>query len=46
MLIKYTFYRNKLDSAFETKIHVLRQSVWVSIHKHKEMNTLTIYKFQ
>jgi hypothetical protein len=46
MLTKYTFYRNKLDSAFENKIHVLWQPVWVFIHKHKELNTLTIYMFQ
>jgi len=46
ILIKYTFYRNKPESAFENKIHVLLQSVWVSIHKQKEVNTLSKYMFQ
>jgi hypothetical protein len=34
-MIKYTFYRNKLGSAFKNKIHVLLQSVWVYIQKTK-----------
>jgi hypothetical protein len=34
-MLKYTFYRNKLNSAFENKIHVLLQSMWVYIQKTK-----------